>query len=100
MNRLTMLLLACSLALSAMLVGCAGLYQSPKEDAAPAMNMTFTRVFGNYMIRSPEPMKIALADTGWSALELYEDADSKVVTFYRDSGRVSVSVSATTPTPS
>ena len=55
MNRFTMLLLAFSLAL----VGCAGLYQSPKDDAEPAMNMTFTRVFGNYMIRSPEPMKIA-----------------------------------------
>lgn len=98
MNRLTMLLLAFLLVLSTVLEGCAGLFRfTPKEDAAPAMNMTFTRVFGNYMIRSPEPMKIALADTGWSALELYEDADSKVVTFYRDSGRVSVSVSATTP---
>ena len=93
MNRLTLLLLAISLAL----VGCAGVRQSPQDVNFLGMNMTFVRVYGHYMIRSPEPMKIALPGNEWSALEMFEDDDSKVVTFYRDSGRVSIAVSVTTP---
>lgn len=78
----TMLLFAPLMALSLVLGGCAGLRGG--------------LLHSDYTMEHPEHMKFVLPGGDWNALRLLEEEDAEVIAFYRDSGRVSVSISAST----
>ena len=96
------LLLAPSLALSFALAGCSGGVKvtkvgDPDHPSGSLVHITNVNATTNiYMVQTPENMDIVLPGGDWRALQMFKDADGEVVTFYRDSGRVSVSVSTST----
>lgn len=85
------------LTLLTMLAGCAGTYHIQIEGSENNQDMTIRQINGDYTIMSPEPMEISLQEKDWVALEMSKDSQSQVVVLSRDSGKVSISISATTP---